>query len=443
MNGSVKRYGGMLAISLLLFLVSACGWWGSGAPATAPTTGPASQSQTSTVPPSPPATESSSPASPSASASPSESPPEDKIGEMISRMTLEQKVGQMLLAGIDGTRIDEAAKDMITEQYIGGIILYKDNFSDLAGSVNLVNDLKKANNGNPAPLFLSVDQEGGKVSRLPKDFVPIPDNRTVASWGNPALAEEMGALLARELKVMGLNVDFAPVLDTNSNPQNPVIGRRSFGADAELVTKMGLAAMKGLSAGGVISVVKHFPGHGDTSVDSHLDLPVVRKTTEQLQAMEWVPFQAAIKEDADAVMVAHILFPLIDSEAPASFSKVIIGEQLRGTLGYDGVVITDDLTMGAIAKHYGIAEAAVASVEAGTDILLVAHGYVTAKEVYDKLLQTVRDGHLSESRIDESVRRILTLKQKYNLSDQPVAIPTSADLPNDEIIRWKQKAANH
>lgn len=354
-------------------------------------------------------------------------------------MTLEQKVGQMIIAGIDGTRMDQAAKDMIAEQHIGGIILYRDNFSDLAGSVKLVNDLKKANNGNPAPLFLSVDQEGGKVSRLPADFEEIPDNKSVGTRRNPELAEEMGALLAREVKLMGLNVNFAPVLDINSNLKNPVIGRRSFGADADLVTKMGLAEMKGLSEGGVVSVVKHFPGHGDTSVDSHLDLPILYKATEQLEAFEWIPFKAAIDEGVDAVMVAHILFPVIDSSAPASMSKVIIGEQLRGTLGYDGVVITDDLTMGAVAKSYGIPNAAVASVQAGTDILLVAHGYDTTKKVYDKLLQSVRDGSIKESRIDESVRRILTLKQKYNLSDEPVAIPTAADLPNDDIIKWKKK----
>jgi beta-N-acetylhexosaminidase len=165
-------------------------------------------------------------------------------------------------------------------------------------------------------------------------------------------------------------------------------------------------------------------------------LPIVRKTTKQLEAMEWIPFRAAIDEKADAIMVAHILFPLIDPAAPSSFSKVIIGEQLRGTLGYDGVVITDDMTMGAIAKNYGIAEAAIRSVEAGSDILLIAHGYNTAKDVYDKLLQAVKAGNLTESRIDESVHRILSLKLKYKLSDHAIPVPESADLPNVKIQRW-------
>jgi beta-N-acetylhexosaminidase len=249
----------------------------------------------------------------------------------------------------------------------------------------------------------------------------------------------MGALLSQELRIMGFNVDFAPVLDINSNPKNPVIGSRSFGNNAKLVTKLGIAEMNGLREGGMISVVKHFPGHGDTSVDSHLDLPIVRKTTKQLEQLEWIPFRAAIKDKADAVMVAHILFPLIDPDAPASFSEVIIGQQLRGTLGYNGVVITDDMTMGAIAKNYGIEDAAIRSVKAGSDILLIAHGYDTEKKVYEKLLQNVKAGKIKESRIDESVRRILALKRKYELNDQPVAIPEKADLPNKEILAWLNK----
>jgi beta-N-acetylhexosaminidase len=357
-------------------------------------------------------------------------------------MTLEQKVGQMILAGIDGTTINQASIKMIAEQHVGGIIMYKNNFTDLSGSVQLVNALKKANKVNPVPLFISVDQEGGRVSRLPKDFVAIPDNATVGRSGNAGLAREMGSLLAEELRIMGFNVDFAPVLDVNSNPNNPVIGNRSFGNNAKLVTKMGIAEMNGIRDGGIVAVVKHFPGHGDTSVDSHLDLPVVRKTTKQLQAMEWVPFRAAIDAKADAVMVAHILFPLIDDKAPSSFSKVIIGDQLRGSLGYDGVVITDDMTMGAIAKNYGIEDAAILSVKAGSDILLIAHGYDTEKKVYDKLLSSVKSGQIKESRIDESVHRILALKLKYKLSDQPVPTPTVADLPNDAIRQWLGKLKN-
>lgn len=461
---------GTIGVCLLVVLLAGCGWWGNGkstenspissslsAAAVTPTVTPA---EYTSLPPtnvsptptnvSPTPTNSSPPTSPTptndsltptnpASSSPSEPTEEDEVTQIIRGMTLEQKVGQMILAGIEGTSIDQATRRMISEQHIGGIILYKNNFSDLSGSVKLVNALKKANKGNPVPLFVSVDQEGGKICRLPKDFVPMLDASKVGRSGDQDIAEQMGALLAQELRIMGLNVDFAPVLDINSNPNNPVIGNRSFGNNAELVTKMGLAVIKGISNGGIVSVVKHFPGHGDTSVDSHLDLPIVNKTTKQLKAMEWIPFQAAIAANVDAVMVAHILFPQIDPDAPASLSKVIIGEQLRDTLGYGGVVITDDMTMGAIAKNYGIAEASIRSVQAGSDILLIAHGYDTAKDVYDKLLSSVKSGEISEDRIDESVHRILALKNKYKLTDQPVPIPELVDLPNAQIKQWLKR----
>jgi beta-N-acetylhexosaminidase len=405
----------------------------------------ASQSGTSqSTPPSatptpPPAATATATASAPTSASPSVSPPSspgDEIETQISSMSLAQKVGQMLLAGVEGTTVDKSAKRMISEDHVGGLILFKNNLGGIAGSVGLINGLKKANAGNPAPLFMSVDQEGGRVSRLPAAFLSMPANAVVGKTKDAGLAGQMGGLIAQQLKLLGFNVDFAPVLDVNSNPKNPVIGDRSFGSTAELVTNMGLAEMKGIRGGGIIPVVKHFPGHGDTAVDSHLDLPVVQKTAAQLERMEWVPFKAAIESDAEAVMVAHILFPRIDPDAPASFSKVIIGDHLRGRLGYNGVVITDDLTMGAIVKNYGIAEAAVRSVEAGSDILLVAHGYDTAHQVFMALMNSVASGRVPESRIDQSVARILKLKQKYHLTDHAVPVPKSADLPNNEIRRW-------
>ena len=235
---------------------------------------------------------------------------------------------------------------------------------------------------------------------------------------------------------MGFNMDFAPVLDVNSNPKNPVIGSRSFGTDAKLVADMGVAAMRGLQAGGTIAVVKHFPGHGDTSVDSHLELPSVPKTVEQLEKLEWIPFRAAIDQGADAVMIAHILFPSIDPDSPSSLSKAVITDLLRDRLGYGGVVITDDMTMGAIARNYGIEEAALQSFLAGSDLILVAHGYDTASQVYDKLLEAAQSGVISEARLDASLRRIISLKQQYKLSDESIPIPTATALPNEEIKQW-------
>ncbi|MEK3708121.1 beta-N-acetylhexosaminidase [Paenibacillus sp. FSL R7-0198] len=362
----------------------------------------------------------------------------DPVQEQLSSLTLEEKIGQMILAGVQGTTLDDQAKLMITDQKVGGIIFYANNVSTLDGTAKFVQSIKEANQSNPVPIFMSVDQEGGKVSRMPETVESIPSSRKVGETKDSVLAETMGELLARQVQLAGFNVDFAPVLDVNSNPKNPVIGDRSFGNSAELVSRMGIAEMKGLRSEGIIPVVKHFPGHGDTSVDSHLDLPVVNKTEKQLAELEWIPFQAAVKEQVEAVMVAHILFPKLDPDHPASLSDVIIGEHLRGKFKYDGVVITDDLSMGAIAKNFKLDEAALATVKAGSDILLVAHSYESAKTIFDTLMSAVKSGKISESRIDESVYRILALKQQYKLSDDQKA---SGDLKqlNADIVDWRKE----
>lgn len=432
----------LLTTVVCLLLASGCGGSGSSAQeGTGPSRAPASASPSAPVT-TPAATAAETPgASVQPSATPASAANDTDTSDVISRklagMTLEDKIGQMLLVGIDGTTAESAAQKMIAEDKVGGIILYSDNISSLKQLVNLTNALKKSNNGNPAPLFMSVDQEGGKVSRLPDEYAVFPSNAAVGKGNNTATAGMMGELLARAVKSSGFNMDFAPVLDINSNPDNPVIGDRSFGSTADLVVRLGIAEMKGLESEGIVPVVKHYPGHGDTSVDSHLELPVVNKTEAQLAKLEWLPFQAAIKEKADAVMVAHILYPKLDPEKPASLSKVIIGEQLRGEMGFKGVVITDDLTMGAIVKNYSLAAAAVDTVRAGSDILLVAHEYKNEQAVRAALLSSVKDGMITEARIDESVYRILALKAKYELTDQAVPVPDLTGL-NSEIKAWRK-----
>lgn len=373
-------------------------------------------------------------------APPQEEVPEevDPVQEQLSSLTLEEKIGQMILAGVQGTTLDDQAKQMIADQKVGGIIFYANNVTTLEGTAKFVQSIKETNQSNPVPIFMSVDQEGGKVSRMPENVESIPSNQKVGKTKDSALAETMGELLARQVQLAGFNVDFAPVLDVNSNPKNPVIGDRSFGSSADLVSRMGIAEMKGLRNEGIIPVVKHFPGHGDTSVDSHLDLPVVNKTEKQLAELEWIPFQASVKEQVEAVMVAHILFPKLDPDHPASLSDVIIGEHLRGKFKYNGVVITDDLSMGAIAKNFKLNEAALATVKAGSDILLVAHSYESAKTIFDTLMNAVKSGDISESRIDESVYRILALKQQYKLTDKQQANGDLKQL-NADIVDWRNQ----
>lgn len=436
----------LIAAAACLILTSGCTGNGSSAhsgTSTTPATAAASPSAAAEVTPA--ATSDESAATPESTAQASVTPPvpdgsteaDDPISRKLAGMTLEEKIGQMLLVGIDGTSMDAKAQKMIAGDKVGGIILYSDNISNLKSLVSLTNALKKSNSGNPAPLFMSVDQEGGKVSRLPDEYAVFPANAAVGGGNSAEAAGTMGELLARAVKSSGFNMDFAPVLDINSNPDNPVIGPRSFGSTADLVTRLGIAEMKGLEREGIVPVVKHYPGHGDTSVDSHLELPVINKTTSQLAKLEWLPFQAAIQHNADAVMVAHILYPKLDPDKPASLSEVIIGQQLRGDMGFKGVVITDDLTMGAIVKNYTLAAAAIDTVLAGSDILLVAHEYKNEQAVRTALLSSVKNGTIKETRIDESVYRILSLKAKYQLNDQPVAVPDLTAL-NRDIKAWRK-----
>ncbi|WP_042454653.1 beta-N-acetylhexosaminidase [Neobacillus dielmonensis] len=344
------------------------------------------------------------------------------ISEVISKMSLDDKIGQMILAGISGTTIDANAKKLISQFHVGGIIFYKNNFETPAQTIQLVNQLKSGNSSS-LPLLLSVDQEGGRVTRLPGGLVNFPPNKQIGQVNNPEFSYKVGTLLGKELKEFGLNLDFAPVLDINSNPNNPVIGDRSFGNNPEIVSKLGTQTMKGIQSQNVIPTVKHFPGHGDTSVDSHLELPIVNKSLEELKKLELIPFEHAIDHGADVVMVAHILLPQLDKTNPASMSKAVMTDLLRKQLRFKGVIITDDMTMGAITEHFDIGEAAVESVKAGSDIILVGHDYNNVVKITSSLTTAVQNGEISEQRLNESIERIIQLKRKYSINDMKVENP--------------------
>ncbi|MEK3979862.1 beta-N-acetylhexosaminidase [Psychrobacillus sp. FSL K6-2836] len=335
----------------------------------------------------------------------------------LSDLSLEEKVGQMIFAGIKGTVITNETKKIISTHQVGGIILFKDNLKNADQSVSLLNSIKEENIKNKVPLFLGVDEEGGRVARLP-DLTKLPTSEYLGKQNDAALSYNIGKLLGKELSAFGFNLDFAPVLDINSNPDNPIIGDRSFGTDAEIVSKLGLQLMKGIQSEQVISVVKHFPGHGDTAVDSHKELPIIQKSLADLHALELIPFTRAIEQGVEVIMMGHILLPKIDSTYPASISKVIITDVLREQLDYEGVIITDDMTMKAILNNFEISEAAVSAVKAGNDIVLVAHDYANVKKVKEAILQAIEAGEITEQRIDESVKRVLAIKKKYNLSNK-------------------------
>jgi beta-N-acetylhexosaminidase len=362
----------------------------------------------------------------------------DQLKQQISEMTDTEKIGQLVVVGMEGTTAGPDDLKLIADRKVGGMIFFKPNLTDTTQTVKLLNDLKKMNAGNRIPLWLSVDEEGGRVTRLPAEFAKLPTARSIGRINSLAYSREVGTLLGEGLRSVGFNLDYAPVLDVNSNPNNPVIGDRAFGTEPDVVTRIGIQVMKGLQAAGVASVVKHFPGHGDTSVDSHIGLPVVQHDLDRLRSLELIPFQAAVEQGVDAVMVAHILLPRLDAEHPASFSKAVITGLLREELGYNGVVMTDDMTMGAIAEHYDTGAAAVEAVLAGADIVLVCHDYVKENAVLDALTQAVEDDRISPLRLDESVLRILLMKNKYELSDKPVAVPDVTEL-NAKVKALLQK----
>ncbi|WP_407271898.1 beta-N-acetylhexosaminidase [Radiobacillus sp. PE A8.2] len=337
---------------------------------------------------------------------------EQSQSNIIANMSLSEKIGQMVIAGVEGTSLQPNDEKLIKEYYVGGIIFYANNLVTHEQTRALIQDYKNQNSANPLPLFVSVDQEGGRITRIP-GVEATPTNQQIGEKGDPDYAYNIGQKLGQQVKSVGFNVDFAPVLDINSNPNNPVIGDRSYGANASLVSKLGIQTMLGIQSQNIISVVKHFPGHGDTSVDSHVELPKVTKTLQELNKMELVPFKAAIDHGADVVMVAHILNPNLDEVYPASMSKNVITNILRQQLGFQGVVMTDDLTMGAIMNNFGIGEAAVQSIKAGSDVAIVAHDYNNVVEVIEHIKKAVQNNEITEERINESVKRIIELKNTY------------------------------
>jgi beta-N-acetylhexosaminidase len=341
----------------------------------------------------------------------------DTINEKLLKMSLEEKIGQLLIIGLEDKVVNDTTRIMIEEYKVGGFIYFARNIESNIQLLKLTKDLKSLNENNPVPLFVSIDEEGGRVSRLPKEYRRLPESKIIGDFNDPQLSYKYGELLGLRLNTIGINLNFAPVLDINSNPNNPVIGNRSFGKTAEVVSTNGIALLKGIESTGVIPTVKHFPGHGDTSIDSHINLPIVNKKLKELKGLELMPFKLAIEENVDMIMVAHILFPELDPLYPSTMSKKIITELLRKDLGYDGVVISDDMTMGAIIENYTLDGAVLEFLKAGGDIALICHGQDNPIKVINFIKESINNGEITLEEIDEKVYRILSLKEKYKLID--------------------------
>ncbi|MHA0857240.1 beta-N-acetylhexosaminidase [Paenibacillus sp. CMAA1364] len=333
----------------------------------------------------------------------------------LHNLTLKQKIGQMFICGFDDLVPNHHITELIQDHHVGGIIYFRRNIDDLDQVSQLSSSLQEiAMESDNLPLWIAIDQEGGMVTRIDhKKMSRIPGNMALGATTNPEYTYKVSTISAEEMIALGLNVNFAPCLDVNNNARNPVIGVRSFGEDPDLVSEHGAAVIKAFQDKNLSAAAKHFPGHGDTSVDSHLGLAEVPHTRDRLDKVELKPFIRAIEEGVDMIMTAHVIFPAIEPvPIPATLSKAVLTGLLREELGFEGIIVTDCLEMHAIAKYYGIAEGAVKAIEAGADCVLVSHTLSDQIDAINAVNEAVQSGRIAESVIDLAVDRILNLKEK-------------------------------
>ncbi len=362
----------------------------------------------------------------------------------IDQLSIDERIGQVLCFGWQGETEQESrsvnahARALIEEMRVGAVVLLGRNVDSRAPDRNRAT-LAELQNLSRIPLFIAIDQEGGMVNRLRAPFHEFPGNMALGATRNPDLAYRQAQAQARELLALGINWNFAPVMDVNNNPDNPIIGVRSYGADPELVAQMGVATIQGYQQAGLLACAKHFPGHGDTSVDSHLALPVIPGDRQRLGSVELVPFRAAISAGVGAIMSTHIVFPALDANRPATISHAILTGLLREELGYDGLVITDCLEMKAIADTIGTARGAVEALKAGADMVLIAHTLSVQRQAVRAIREALESGELPEERLNEAVTRVLRTKQRF-LSTLPAPegepwLDPAHDALEEEIAR--------
>ncbi len=348
---------------------------------------------------------------------------------------LSAAAGQVLVGGFDGHEIPNDFEALVRDGQVGGAILFSRNLADLEQCRDLVRALRDL--PAPTPLVISVDQEGGQVQRLRAPFPELPPFRSFGQAGRKEAAWQAGALLARALRALGFHQDFAPVLDVDSNPDNPIIGDRSASPDPSLVARIGAAFIDGMQENGVAACGKHFPGHGDTDLDSHLALPRLPHDRQRLDEIELVPFRAAARADVAAIMTAHIVFSALDPHHPATLSPKVLRPLLRDELRFEGVIVSDDLEMKAIADNYGIEDSAVMAVAAGCDQLLICHQPTLVARAHRALVDAASSGRLSADRLFDAAARVGRLKQTYVLgAPSPVEGAVAAQLPSaDAVLR--------
>jgi len=362
--------------------------------------------------------------------------------QKLSSMTLREKIAQMIISNSDGYVLDESSaefqriQNLIVNEKIGGLIFFKGNSGQEAGLINKFQSMSET------PLLISADFERGTRMRL-DDGSLFPSNMALGATRNPELAYRMGLQIAKECKAIGVGQNYAPVTDVNNNSLNPIINVRSYGEDPELVSSMADMLIKGLQDGNIIATAKHFPGHGDTDIDSHSDLPVLNFSKERLDNLELIPFKSAIKSNVMSVMIAHLSLPALDNEVnvPASLSKNIIDGLLINELNFKGLVVTDALNMAGVVKHFSAEEVALRCVNAGVDLILMPQGESVSISAIE---QAVNSGSISEERINTSVRKILNAKNWLKLNENKLTdvSKVSSIVNSDEANRISRQIAD-
>ena len=333
-------------------------------------------------------------------------------------MTIRDAVGQLLMVGFPGTELSHVFLDWLQEYRPGGVILFSRNLVAPEQVARLTSALQD-HAPNP-PLLIAIDEEGGRVSRLPQGFTTFPAASMIAACHVPDVVYAAAAVTAQELRAVGINMNLAPVLDVNSNPANPIIGNRAYGAQPEQVCAYGMAMMQGLADNGIIPCGKHFPGHGDTITDSHHVLPVVEAARARLDSVDLEPFRQAIRQGLPAIMTAHVRYPVLDPDVPATLSRPVLTDLLRNELGFQGVTLTDDMEMRAILDHQTVGDASVRALRAGADMVVVCQQQERQQEVVVAIEQALEREELSWERLTASVARIQTLKKNCLMPFRPV-----------------------
>jgi beta-N-acetylhexosaminidase len=354
-----------------------------------------------------------------------------KIGDL----TLEQKIGQLIIAGFPSPHFDSHIEKLIKEYHIGNIIFLSRNIGSIASTAELLSLIQiNMHTYNQVPAFIGIDQEGGSVSRIRNRSLLFPCNMSFGAACIPGSTWRQGVFTGERLRTMGINLNIAPVLDVNSNPENPIIGTRSYGDNQDKVAELGCAYIKGLQQMGVVATAKHFPGHGDTHTDTHLGLPRIYHEIDRLEKVELYPFKKAVECGVDAIMTAHIIFPTLDEvKRPATISYPVLTRLLRRKMGFQGIVITDCIEMKAVFDNYGLETTTVEAIKAGADMICISHTLDFQIRSVEAIKNAIKRGEISKARIDESAERILRLKEKYGLMQiQPPDIRKIDELFSDK-----------